>query len=322
MPQPRLSDVHVDRPMTSVSIAYIQGEDKFIADKIFANIPVQNASDSYYEYEKEDWFRDDMEIRAPGTESSGSGYRINANSKYSIDVWAMHKDVDDQTRSNYDKPLDADRDATIFLSQKAMLRKEKHFASKYFKTGIWTGTSSGTDIVPATKWDNAASDPIVDIEKEIDAMEEKTSFTPNTLIVSKNVHRALKNNAAILDRFKYTQKGVLTAEILAMLFGVDRYIVAKATNNLAEEGKVANMKFIYGDGALLCYSNPTPSIMQPSAGYTFSWRGYLSATALGSRMKKFRMDHLESDRLEIDMAFDMKQTGADLGGFFDQVLTP
>jgi hypothetical protein len=41
---------------------------------VFPNIPVQKKSDRYYTYDRGDFNRDEMEERAPGTESEGSGY--------------------------------------------------------------------------------------------------------------------------------------------------------------------------------------------------------------------------------------------------------
>jgi len=316
MPQPTLSDVHVDRPLTNISVAYIQSAENFIADKIFPAVPVPKKSDVYYKYDRDSWFRDEMEKRAPGTESSGSGYELETDN-YSCDVWSLHKDISDQIRANTDQPLDADRDATLFLSQKGMLRKEKQFVSEYFTGSKWTGSTTGGDITPSTLWDNASSTPIEDVEEQQDAMGEKTGMRPNVFVVSPAVHRALKNHPDIRDRIKYVQKAILQEELLASLFGVQKYVVARATNNIAAEGATRSMQYIYGKHALLAYANPTPSLLQPSAGYMFSWTGLLGAGAMGTRMKKFRMVHLESDRAEIDMAFDMKQVAADLGVFFD-----
>jgi hypothetical protein len=37
---------------------------------------------------------------------------------------------------------------------------------------------------------------------------------------------------------------------------------------------------------------------------------------MGARIKRFRMEELAADRVEGEMAFDMKLVGADLGIFF------
>lgn len=319
MPQPTRSQVHVNRPLTNISIAYIQNPNNFIAERVFPSIPVDKISDTYFKYDKDSWFRDEMKRRAPSTESAGSGYTIDSTPSYSCDVWALHKDIDDDIRGNEDAPLNSDRDATLYLTQKGLLRKEKEFVSKYFKTSIWTGSSTGADIdLTSLKWSNASSDPVKDIDAQKAAMLEKTGFEPNTLVVPNAVHNILKNHPDIRDRIKYVQKAVVTEDILAMLFGVEKYLVAKATNNTAVEGATASMSSVFtSTSTLLCYSNPTPSILMPSAGYVFNWKEY---SAVGARIKKIRNDLVKSDRIEIEMAFDMKQVAADLGAYFINVI--
>ena len=162
MPQPSQTDVHVDAILTNISIAYIQKAANFISQKVFPVVPVDKQSDKYFKYNKADWFRDEAELRADATESAGSGYTL-ATDFYYAPVYAFHKDVGDQVRANTDNPLDPDRDATQFVTQRMMLRQEIQWVSDYFKTGVW-----GTDVVGGTafvQWnDYAGSDPIEDIE--------------------------------------------------------------------------------------------------------------------------------------------------------------
>jgi len=322
MSQPTRGDVHVNRPLTNISIAFIQDQSRYVADQVFPVLPVNKQSDIFTVYPQDNWFRDDAKERGPGTESAGGGYDLDQSNTYFAKKYAYHKDIDDDVRSNSDEHIDPDRDATIFVTQKMLLRREKQFAADFFQTSIWTGSTSGGDITPGTKWDAAASDPVDDVLTQMEAMMEKTSFRPNVLTVTPQVHRALKSNASILDRIKYTQTGVVTEDILAMLFEVDRYVVARATNNEAIEGASRNMKFIMGtEEALLSYSNPSPGLLTPSAGYIFSWKGMFGAGAAGSRMKSFRMEKLASDRIEGEIAFDTKQIASDLGVFFVDILT-
>ena len=116
MPIPTPGDVHVNRPLTNISIAYIQEATAFIADKVFPTVPVQKQSDRYFKYLKEDWFRSEAKERAPATESAGSGWRIDNTPTYYATVFAVHKDVDDFTRANSDEPIDMDRDATLWVT--------------------------------------------------------------------------------------------------------------------------------------------------------------------------------------------------------------
>lgn len=318
MSQPTRSDVHVNRPLTNISIAYIQKAPDFVADKVFANVPVMKQSDRYFVYDKGFWFRTGAEKRSPGAESAGGGFHVDNTPTYFADVWAYHKDVDDQTRANADQPLDMDRDATLFVTQNMLLRREIQFMSKYIKTGVWTGAA---DFTPAIKWDASGSDPLKDVDNRKQLVKSQTGYLPNTLVVTNDVFFALRNNASILDRIKYTQRGTITEDLLAALFGVDKFLVASACINTAPEGAADAMQYLATNSALLVYANPSPSLMQPSGGYIFSWQGLFGAGAQGNRISSFRMEHRKSDRIEGEMAFDMKLVGADLGAFFTAVLT-
>lgn len=315
-PQPTSSDVHVDRPLTEISVAFIQSTDRYVADKVFPVVPVNKQSDRYFIYNRGDWFRDEAQERAPGSESAGSGWALDNTPSYYAPVTALHKDIDDQIRDNSDAPLDMDRDATEFVTQKMLIKRDKDFASGFFKTGIWTGSTTGTDITPSTPWDQPGSDPVDDIQEQQERSGELTSYTPNVLLITAQVFRALKSNAAILDRIKYTQKAVITEDLLASIFGVDKVVVARSTSNIAAKGATDSMQYIFqGAQALLVYAAPRPSIMQPTGGYIFSWKGF-SGSNLGWRVKRFRMEWLASDRVEVEASWAMKLVASDTGVFF------
>lgn len=322
MSQPTRGDVHVNRPLSNISVAFIQSEADFVASRVFPVVPVAKQSDRYFQYDRKQWFRSNARKRAPGSESAGGGFDIDNTPSYFADVWAVHKDVDDQTRANADVPLNLDRDATRWVTQQQLLRKELEFVSTHFQTGIWTGSSTGTDIVPGTKWDAAGSDPVDDILLEKESTKEKTAFMPNTIVVTPQVHRALKSNASILDRVKHTQFASITEDMLARLFEVDKYMVARATRDKNPEGAAEDFEFVFGtEQMLLVYSNPSPSILTPSGGYTFAWTGLFGAAAAGARIKRFRMEMLASDRIESEMAWDQKLVAPELGVFFNDILT-
>lgn len=318
MSQPTRSDVHVNRPLTNISIAYIQKASDMVADKVFPIVPVMKQGDRYFVYDKEYWFRTGAQKRAPGTETAGTGFHVDNTPSYFADVWGVHQDVDDQTRTNADQPLNLDRDATLFVTQQLLLRRELQFFTQYFKTSTWTGAA---DFTPTTKWDVAGSDPMKDVDAKKTEVKSKTGFTPNTLVVADDVFYALRNNAAVLDRIKYTEKGIVTEALLAALFGVEKFLVASAVINTAAQGAAVAMQFIATKMCLLVYANPAPSLMQPSGGYIFSWQGMFGGGVQGNRIKSYRMEELASDRIEGEMAFDMKIVGADLGCLFTAVVS-
>ncbi len=319
MPQPTLSDVHVNRPLTNVSVAFLNQQD-FIAGSVFPNVPVPKQSDQYFIYPRDQWFRTDAQVRGVSQESAGSGYTLSTDTYFSK-VQALHKDVDDQIRANADAPINMDADATEFVTRQLGLRREKDWAANYFTTSIWTGSSTGTDIVPSTKWDASGGTPISDIRVQMGAMKKKTGFRPNKLVLAEDVWIDIQDAADFLNRISISRDKIVTKDLLASVLEIDEVLIAGAIENTAIEGATASMDWVMKDDALLVYAPPRPSLMHPAAGYTFTWTGFLGATQQGTRIKRFRMDHLSSDRIEGEMAYDLKLVASDLGVFFNGVLT-
>jgi hypothetical protein len=318
--KPTASDVHVNKPLTNLAHGYAQDKANYIAAAAFPLVPVQKQGDRYFQFDKGDLLRDEAQVRAPGTESAGSGVAIDNTPNYFCDKYAYHEDIDDDRRANADTPLVPDQEATEQVTQKLLTKREIEWASAYFGTSKWDTDLTGVDASPGAnqflQWDDASSNPAADIAVGAEAIRSATGYSPNTLVLGASVYAQLKNNSSVLERIKYTQKGVVTAELLAALFDVERVLVAKAVYNTAAEGQTASMADIFGKAALLLYAAKSPGIRTPSAGYTFAWTGLLGAGAMGMRIKKFRMEHLESDRVEGEMAFDQKLVAADLGCFF------
>ena len=320
-----MQNAHIDRALTNISVAYMQDANAFIADKVFPIVKVKRQSDVFYVYNKGDFMRDEAALRGAGTESAGGDYGVEAADPYYCRKHAFHKDVTAEERANYDEPLDADRDATDFVTQKMLIRREMEWASKFFKEGIWgkeisgAASASGNNVV---YWDEPTSNPIKDITDAGVEMASKTGYKPNTLVLSPFAFNALKNHEDVLDRVKYTQKGIVTADLLATLFEVDNVYVAWSVVNTAAKGKEDNVNFIMGKHALLCYSNPTPALKKPSAGYIFAWTGLEGSGAYGNRIVRLPMDMLGlgTERIEGEAAFDCKQIAADLGVFFKNIV--
>lgn len=328
MPQPTAGDVHVNRPLTNISIAMVQDAANFVAARVFPNIPVASKSDTYYVYDRGEFNRDEMEERAPSTESAGGGYTVDGTPTYNARVYAFHKDIDDQIRSNADSQFQLDREATIFVTNKALVKREKLWVAKFFAGGLWTndwdGVSSGPTGSQVLQWSDPASTPIENVRAARTSVLESTGFRPNTLVLGQRVADALMDHPDFVDRVKYGQTNggpaMVDETVLARLFGVERVMVMAAIENTAAKGATNAHSFIGGKKALLCYSAPTPGLMTPSAGYTFSWTGHTGAGAEGNRIKKFRQENLASDRVEIEMAFDQKLIAADLGFFWDTIV--
>ena len=323
---PKMQNAHIDRAMTNISVAYLQDASNFVADKVFPIVPVKRQSDVFYKYNKGDFMRDEAKLRGAASESAGGDYGVEASEPYYCRKHAFHKDVTPEERANYDDPLNADIDATDFVSQKMLIRREMAFTDTFFKAGVWGTEIKGAETAgegTVTYWNLPTSTPIQDVTNAGVAMAGATGYKPNVLLLSPVAFNALKNHDDILDRIRYTQKGIVTADLLATLFEVDKVLVGWGVVNSAVKGAEDDVDFIMGKHALLCYANPRPALRKPSAGYIFAWSGLEGAGAYGNRIVRLPMDMLGlgTERIEGEIAFDCKQVCADLGVFFEDIVS-
>lgn len=313
MPQPTQSEVHVDVALTNISVAYLQSQGNFIADKVFPVVPVDKQTNKYFTFTKNDWFRDEAKPRADGTQSAGSGYGLSTAS-YSCDVFGFHKDVGAQALANQDAAADLERGAVEFVTQRMMVRRELQFVTDYFTTGKWaTDKTGGTDFV---KWsDYAGSDPTEDVEAGKEAVLQSTGFMPNTLVLGYQVYRRLKQHPDIKEQFKYTSPESLTPAMLAAYFDIERVLVSQSVYATNVEAETAAMAFTAGKNALLAYVTPTPGLLVPSAGYIFSWQGVSENLGFDIGVSSFYMPKEKAWRYEAETAWDNKLVATDLGYF-------
>ena len=108
----------------------------------------------------------------------------------------------------------------------------------------------------------------------------------------------------------------LTPELIASMLDIDRVFVAKAIKNTAAEGQTALFSFVFSKSAWVGYVNPQPSLLAPSAGYVFTWKGVSDGLGTNIGITRFRMQHLRADRVEAQVAWTNKVVATDLGYFF------
>lgn len=319
MPNPTRSDYFVSRPLTSISIAYALDQSAYFAHRTFPFVPTTVQGGMYFRYKREDWFRLVAKPRAPASPSAGGGFNLDTDSFFAR-VKAVHMDIDDQMRATASGAgFELERDATEWVTDQMLLEKENTWVNAYFKTGVWTDLTGVTGAPAAgqfKQWDQSGSTPIMDVQKASIEMARLTGKRPNKLTIGPYVWLILSNHADIIERVKYTQKGFIGLDLLAAAFGVDEVNVPYGIADMTLEGAAASNQFLFGKSALLTFSPPRPSLRTPSAGYTFGWTGYLGAEAAGTRIKKFRMEEIASDRVEGEAAYDMKLVASDMGTFF------
>ena len=123
-----------------------------------------------------------------------------------------------------------------------------------------------------SRWSEAGSNPILDIEEAKDAVRSKAGIEPNRLVISKKVFRSLCQHPKIVDQFKYTSSDSITTKMLANYFDLEEVAVGKSM--YADEA-TDDFKDVWRHSAVLAYVPTQPmGFEEPSYGYTYALKGH------------------------------------------------
>ena len=333
MPMLTPSQVHIDAPLTNLTIAYLQDQNNFIADKVFPNVAVSKKTDKYYIYDRANFNRTEVQARAPRTKAPRVGLSVSTDS-YSADVYSLSTDFDFETLANEDQALNIRAAAAQMLTYQLLIDREAKWVSSFFNTGIWTTNYAGVASSPSTgqvlQWsDYTNATPIVDITNARRAMMLASGgFKPNKMVVTRDVRDTLINHPDILARLNggatVTNTALVTDAKLAEIFEVQEFLVIDAIENTAAEGLSESMSFMATKKAALYYAPASSGLMVPSAGYNFTWNSLDNASGYGIDIRSYTGDFLRvegiAELLEANMAYDQKVVGADLGVFFNTII--
>lgn len=308
------NSVHIDQALTNVSISYAQTLDSFVSTKIFPTVSVSKRSNKYFTFPKGSWLRSNASIRAAGTASNMANFTVS-NDSYQCEQHTVAMPIDDQTEFNAD--FDMKLAATQWVTEQILIERDKVFADEFYTTGLWSA-----DPVPSTKWDDAASTPIQDIATQADAVQGATGKRPNTLVLSQDTYKALTNNEDLLDRVKYTERGILTTDLMASLLDVKNVYVASGVYNDAVQGAADNIGHIFAnESALLLYVPDSPGLMQAAGGYHFALSDDSANNPAGYAVRQFRDEAKHSTIIEGMTHYDFKLVASELGVFFNNCLS-
>ncbi len=228
--------------------------------------------------------------------------------------------------ANQDIPINGLRDATEFVTQRLMISRERQFVQNYMQTTIWDNDWSGTTSTPGnTEFiyfdDYVDSDPIKVFGDAIEAVESTTGFTPNTCVMDSETWRVIKDHPQLVERYKYTQSGVMTPQMVAPLLDMNNILIARGVYNDAAQGATDDMQRIHDNFIFIAYVEPRPTLMRPSAGYTFAWAGYGGNNAYGLSMSRFDLPLIRSQRVEGELAYAHKPVATDMAVFLDDPIS-
>ncbi len=258
-------DVVVDPALGNVSIKYTNST--FIADQIFPTMKVAKQTGKYYVYDKAN-LRVDKTTRAAGSGANEVDFGLSTVA-FACEDHALKSFVADEIQDQADAALNPLIDETEALTEKMLLDREATLATMLTDSAQVTQytTLSGT-----SQWsDYSNSDPIADIRTGRTTIHAATFKKPNTLIMGKQVFDMLIEHPQIIERIKYSQLGVVTEELLARVFQVEKILVGEAGSNTAVEGQADSLSYVWGKSAIIAFIAPKVGLKTLTLGVTFTY---------------------------------------------------
>ncbi len=212
--------------------------------------------------------------RAPKSKTSESTWAPESDS-FSLNEYAHKEFVDEVDRENYESWFEADEIATERVREVVDVDFEFDVAESYFSTTVFASSGVNTH-APSVKWDVAAScDPIGDIELAKERFLKRYRRLPTDWILPYRLHKALSLStqvrATMTDQFGEVKPGMVPADKLAVIFGIQRIHVPFGTYNTAKQGQDANFDYIWNpDRSLLCCVESGRDLRRPQIGRRFT----------------------------------------------------
>jgi len=308
------SNVHpVDPLLTQFAVQYSQETEGFIAPTLFPSMPAPSGeSGTYYTFtSSKDFFTlPNYTERAPGTNYGRGQLGVGTGTYQTIqDGWEIP--VDDRVQANADAPFDPRRTAVESATQVIMLRREKRVIDAI--TNATTFASYTTALGVGDRYDNDNSEPVTLMDTWKEVVRGNIGRNPNTYVLAYDAWLKLKEHPAIQARIKTTVDTVVTLDLVAKLFGLDRILLSFAAYNSAEEGQTVSLTDMMSKKAFLGYINPTPGIMRPSVGYNIQVNGI--------QAKSYREEARDSEIARASVNEVPKIVAADCGYLITTVIS-
>lgn len=319
--------------LQNTSIAYRNAA--YVADDVFPIIDGVSKQAKVAKYHKGAWFRDEAEVRAPGTPAVVGEFRVTTANLDPINYAFAAMVTDEERRMAREPgalPIQPDIDAIEFIADKLDIKREIR-ASALLHATDWSGAGAG-GVDAEGHWGDAtaASDTfLADIRTGRDTILGNTGILPNSLLLSWPAWSALQVAPALLALMNPTtlnREALVTPAALKSLIGIENLIIGAAIENTDEE-TVAGTEFtgvnIWGTTGsetkgigFLYYKPPRPGLKVPSAGYQYRLKKENGAGRLSTT---WRENARHSDMYDSEEDVDIAAVGTDLGYMWKDTAT-
>lgn len=299
-------DLHVDGMLSEIAINY--RPPGMIADQIAPIVSVAKESDIYPVFNRGEAFAIERTNRSRGTQANRITRSVSS-ANYMAKNYALAYDIPIEDRANMDAAFqfELEAGATRYLQDKLMLDWDR-------RSLLLAVAGVSTAFAANSSW-AGGGDPINTVWLAQEYVQGITALKPNSMLVGWKAWNLLRRNQNFRNFINGNNNGggAVTKAQAQAAFEVDRFLVANAFYNPANENKTATMSnYFPPNGVLLYYAPLAPSREAPSYMYSFRWTSPL----LGTPMAAIRHEFDSRDRvdgIECQYYQDEKITGSEYG---------
>jgi hypothetical protein len=263
--------IQVDKFLTGISVGWPNGD--LVGERLFPSVRVGVQSDKYPVFGREQWGVDvGGDYRAPGTAANEvTGLALSTDTyfaqEHALAVGVADEEVDINTSTDIDPIVDA----TELVTARVLLIRERAMQTMVGTAANYASGNS-TTLSGTAQWnDYVNSAPISDWRTGVRAMHAKLFIEPNTAVIPYQVMSQLMDHPDFIERIKYSERGVLTAEIIAAIFNIGSVIVPGVGHNTANLGQTATLAYLWGKDVIMAYVPARPGKRIPAFAYEFTW---------------------------------------------------
>jgi hypothetical protein len=294
-------NVHIDQILTQISLGWPNAG--LVGERLFPTVPVRKQSDKYYVFGREGWLVEN-DVRAPGTEANEiPGLSLSTDTYYAQEH-SLQIPVTDEERWNSDSPLSPDRDATELVTSKIWLGREKAMQT-LVTTAANFASGNTTTLVGTAQWnDYVNSDPITDMRTAKLTINSRIFQDPNTAVIPYQVMTKLEDHPDFIERIKYSERGIVSSELIGAVLGIETIIIPGVGINTANAGQPATLGYLWGKDVLFAWVPPRAGLKIPAFAYEFAWSGNPGGSI--QYVDRWREEKRKSDLVRVCRYYDLK----------------
>lgn len=181
--------------------------------------------------------------------------------EYSLEVAVDEREVEEAI-------FDARRRAA-FTSENAIAMQVEYLQATQACNPDNYAVGNKTELTGTDQWsDLDDSDPIDDVGAAIDAIQGTIGQIPNVLVMGPAVMKSLKNHPAIIERIKYSERAIVTEDLLAAIFGIQTVKVAAA----AYSSEAGTFTSVWGKNVIIAFVPPAAARDTGAPAYAYTLR--------------------------------------------------